>query len=163
MKRLFANLMVLGVLGVSTAAIAQDAQDHRRDALEQRRDRIDQRQNADAARANRIDQRQDAMAGRRNGIIANQRWGQYNRNVVAQQRFRAGFWRAPPGYAYRRWNYGETLPGLYFSQNYWLTNWAAYGLFAPPSGLVWVRYGPDVMLVDRYTGQIVQVRYGLFY
>ncbi|HEY7852430.1 MAG TPA: RcnB family protein, partial [Caulobacteraceae bacterium] len=88
---------------------------------------------------------------------------QWERNVQATRRFRGGFYRPPPGYAYRRWGWGQRLPGAYFAQNYWLTNWFTFGLFAPPQGLVWVRYGPDALLVDRYTGEIVQVRYGLFY
>ncbi len=37
------------------------------------------------------------------------------------------------------------------------------GLEAPPPGCVWVRYGPDLLLVQRYSGQIVDVIYGAFY
>ncbi|HXV01278.1 MAG TPA: RcnB family protein, partial [Caulobacteraceae bacterium] len=103
-----------------------------------------------------------AMDRRPNGA-AQARWSQFQRNVQAQHRFQGGFWRPPPGYLYRRWSYGQILPGLYFARNYWITNWITYGLFAPPAGLVWVRYGSDALLVDRVTGQIVQVQYGIFY
>ena len=34
----------------------------------------------------------------------------------------------------------------------------AYGLFTPP-GLIWVRYDDDALLIDQYTGEILQVRY----
>jgi Ni/Co efflux regulator RcnB len=170
MKRLIANLMVLGVLGAATAAAAQDQYQREQEANRNHRAMVEHQYLGQ--------KRQEILRNQRNGnamaehrylgekrqeIIQNQRWGNFQRNVQAQRRFQAGGWRAPPGYFYRRWSYGQVLPGLYLSQNYWITNWFAYGLFAPPPGLVWVRYGPDVLLVDRYTGQIVQVRYGIFY
>jgi len=30
-------------------------------------------------------------------------------------------------------------------------------------GYVWVRYGPDALLIDTYTGEIIQVRYDVFW
>jgi Ni/Co efflux regulator RcnB len=36
------------------------------------------------------------------------------------------------------------------------------GLYAPPPGFVWVRFGPDLLLVNRHTGQIADVIYGAF-
>jgi Ni/Co efflux regulator RcnB len=72
-------------------------------------------------------------------------------------------YRGPSGYSYRRWHYGDRLPRAYYARNFWLTNFVIYGLFAPPPGLIWVRYGPDALLIDQYTGEIVQVRYNVFY
>ena len=92
--------------------------------------------------------------------------GNFNRfrqNLRSPQHFRLGRYQAPRNYNYRRWSFGERLPFSYFARNYWLTNAIVYGLFAPPPGLIWVRYGPDALLVDQYTGEIVQVRYGVFY
>jgi Ni/Co efflux regulator RcnB len=85
------------------------------------------------------------------------------RNVVASRRFHAGAYRAPRGYRYRRWSYGAFLPRVYWGRDYWITDFLAYGLFAPPAGLVWVRYGPDALLIDEYTGEVIQVDYGVFY
>jgi Ni/Co efflux regulator RcnB len=85
------------------------------------------------------------------------------RNVVAAHRFHAGPYRAPPGWRYRRWVFGERLPGIYFGRDFWITDFIAFGLFAPPDGLVWVRYGPDAMLIDEYTGEIIQVDYAVFF
>lgn len=85
------------------------------------------------------------------------------RNVVAAHRFHAGIYRAPPGYVYRRWSYGEALPAIYWGRDYWITDFLAFGLFAPPDGYIWVRYGPDALLIDEYTGEIIQVDYGVFY
>ncbi len=85
------------------------------------------------------------------------------RNVFARHRFHAGIYRAPPGYRYRRWSYGAFLPAIYWNRDYWLTDFLAFGLFAPPPGFVWVRYGPDALLIDEYTGEIIQVDYGVFF
>jgi Ni/Co efflux regulator RcnB len=90
-------------------------------------------------------------------------WSRYRRIGHASHRYHAGHFRWPHDHHYRHWRYGEFLPSIFFGSNYWLRNWSAYGLYAPPSGLVWVRYGPDAMLVDRYTGEVVRVQYGVFY
>jgi len=84
------------------------------------------------------------------------------RNVTATRQFHAGVYRAPPGFVYRRWAFGQSLPAIYFARNYWLDNYIAFGLFAPPAGLVWVRYGPDALLINSNTGEIIQVEYGVF-
>ena len=87
----------------------------------------------------------------------------YRKAFNAPNHYHLGDYRAPPGYAYRRWNYGEVLPREYWAQDYWLNNYLNFGLVAPPDGYVWVRYGPDAVLIDEDTGEIVQVEYGLFY
>ncbi|HTT82947.1 MAG TPA: RcnB family protein [Rhizomicrobium sp.] len=85
------------------------------------------------------------------------------RNVTATRRFHAGIYHAPPGYHYRRWGYGQFLPAIYWGRDFWITDFLAFGLFAPPPGYIWVRYGPDALLIDEYTGEIIQVDYGVFY
>lgn len=87
----------------------------------------------------------------------------YRRNVTARLRFHYGDYRAPAGYAYRRWSYGERLPAVYFGRDYWIPNYLNFGLPWAPDGYVWVRYGSDAILIDEYTGEIVQVDYGVFY
>lgn len=63
----------------------------------------------------------------------------------------------------RRWYRGGWLPRDYwFASTFWLTNFIALGLAQPPSGAVWVQYGPDALLVDRNTGQIIEVRQDVF-
>jgi len=86
-----------------------------------------------------------------------------NRNVQAPHAFQAGAYRQPQGYEQRHWGYGDRLPGAYYARDYWLTDFALYGLFGPPEGLVWVRVGPDALLIDQYTGEVVQADYGVFY
>lgn len=85
------------------------------------------------------------------------------RNMQASQHFRSGSYSAPQGYHSRRWSYGERLPHGYFARNYWIADVMMFDLFAPPPGLIWVRVGDDALLIDQYSGDIVQVRYGVFY
>lgn len=87
----------------------------------------------------------------------------YRRATTASKRYRAGVYHAPHGYRYQRWSYGQYLPSSYFARSFWLTNALAYGLFSPPSDAVWVRYGPDALLVDRYNGEVISVQYNVFY
>ena len=69
----------------------------------------------------------------------------------------------PRGFAYRRWAPGLILPAVFLAPAYYYTNWAALGVSPPPPGFQWVRYGPDLVLVDVNTGQISDVVYGAFY
>jgi hypothetical protein len=77
--------------------------------------------------------------------------------------FHAAPFYYPGGWGYRRWAIGQFLPGLFLNQGYFIGNWAAYGLGPPPPGLQWVRYGPDALLVNVYTGQVVDTVYGVFW
>ena len=90
-------------------------------------------------------------------------FGAFRQNLTASRHFHAGGYNPPHGYSAHRWTYGERLPRDYFAQNYWLLNFGLFGLFAPPDGLVWVRVGDDALLIDEYTGEIIQVDYGVFY
>jgi Ni/Co efflux regulator RcnB len=84
-------------------------------------------------------------------------------NVQAPRHFRAGAYRPPQGFQSRHWGYGDRLPQAYYARSYWLTNFLTYGLLSPPSGLVWVRVGPDALLIDQYTGEVIRAEYGVFY
>ncbi|HEX3504715.1 MAG TPA: RcnB family protein [Xanthobacteraceae bacterium] len=69
----------------------------------------------------------------------------------------------PHGWAYRRWAVGATLPPLFLAPTYYYSNWAALGVPPPQPGFQWVRYGPDLLLVNVGTGQVADVVYGAFY
>jgi hypothetical protein len=69
----------------------------------------------------------------------------------------------PPGWAYRRWAVGAVLPPLFLAPAYYYTDWATLGLDPPPPGAQWVRYGPDLLLVNVHTGRIADVVDGVFY
>jgi Ni/Co efflux regulator RcnB len=68
----------------------------------------------------------------------------------------------PPGYAYQHWAAGLLLPGIFLSGSYYYDGYAALGLSPPPPGFRWVRYGPDLLLVNVVTGRIRDVAYGVF-
>lgn len=71
--------------------------------------------------------------------------------------------RYPRGYGYRRWSIGLLLPSLFLSNAYYYNNYASLGVGPPPPGYRWVRYGPDLLLVQRGSGRIADVIYGAFY
>jgi hypothetical protein len=71
--------------------------------------------------------------------------------------------RYPHGYRYRRWTIGLLLPHLFLSSPYFYDDYWALGIGAPPPGFRWVRYGPDLLLVNLRTGRIADVIYGAFY
>ncbi|HSZ51992.1 MAG TPA: RcnB family protein [Caulobacteraceae bacterium] len=55
------------------------------------------------------------------------------------------------------------MPTLFLTSTYFFNNWAMMGLEPPPPGYRWVRYGPDLLMVEVFTGRIVDVIYGAFY
>jgi Nickel/cobalt transporter regulator len=69
----------------------------------------------------------------------------------------------PHGWAYRQWAVGAVLPPLFLTPDYFYPEWAQLGLEPPPPGAQWVRYGPDLLLVDTVTGQVIDTAYGVFY
>jgi len=69
----------------------------------------------------------------------------------------------PGGYGYRRWGAGMILPGLFLAPLYYYSGWADLGLPPPDPGFQWVRYGPDLLLVNVATGQVVDTIYDAFY
>jgi Nickel/cobalt transporter regulator len=72
-------------------------------------------------------------------------------------------WAYPPGYGYRAWGIGAILPPLFWqSPTYYYTGWAGMGLPPPDPGYQYVQYGPDLLLVNVATGQVVQAFPGAF-
>jgi Ni/Co efflux regulator RcnB len=55
------------------------------------------------------------------------------------------------------------LPGVFLSSAYIYTRYSVLGLGPPPPGYYWVRYGPDLLLVEHRTRRIADVIYGAFY
>ena len=69
----------------------------------------------------------------------------------------------PSGWGYRAWGIGQFLPSLFLGSSYYFNDYASYGFGPPPYGYRWVRYGPDLLLVDRSSGRIAEVVRGVFY
>lgn len=72
-------------------------------------------------------------------------------------------WNYPRGWNYRRWRPGLALPALFWSSRYFFNDYGILGLGAPPRGYMWIRYGPDLLLVRRSDRRIVDVIYGAFF
>jgi Ni/Co efflux regulator RcnB len=68
----------------------------------------------------------------------------------------------PPGLAYRRWAVGAILPAVLLTRTYAYADYASLGLPPPSAGHRWVRYGPDLLLVDTHTGAVIRAAHGVF-
>jgi hypothetical protein len=76
--------------------------------------------------------------------------------------FRLGLYFDPFGWGYQRYSIGWRLWPSYYSSNYWF-NPVQYGLPYAPPGYQWVRYYDDALLVDTWSGQVVDVIYNFFW
>jgi Ni/Co efflux regulator RcnB len=80
----------------------------------------------------------------------------------AQRRFHVGWVNRPHGWYQRTWAFGEFLPFGWFAPEFYL-DYQDYGLAYPPVGCEWVREGPDAVLVNVWTGEVLSVAYGVFW
>jgi hypothetical protein len=71
--------------------------------------------------------------------------------------------RYPNGYGYVRFGIGARLPSIFLSAPYYFDNYYDAGLYPPSPGHRWVRYGPDLLLINLRTGQVDDVVYDVFY
>mgnify|MGYP002393328748 CR=1 FL=1 len=123
-----------------------------------RRDRFDRnRDHRDRFDRNRFDR--NRYDGRRG-----ERWsrGRYPSVYFSSHRYRHT-WRRPPGYYVHVWSYGDFLPRGWYGPDWWLIDPWDYGLPLPPPGFDWVRVGDDALLVDEFTGEIVQIVRDVFW
>jgi hypothetical protein len=98
--------------------------------------------------------------------------GWRNDNRYDWQRFRysnRGLFRSPYyapygyGYGYNRLSIGGLLDEIFWGRNYWISDPWQYRLPPAPYGTQWVRYYNDVILVDVYSGEVVDVIYDFFW
>lgn len=82
----------------------------------------------------------------------------YNRST-----FRIGFYYDPFGYNYRRWSAGSFLFPSYYGSRYWLNDPWQYRLPPAYGPYRWVRYWNDALLVNIYTGEVVDVIHSFFW
>ena len=72
--------------------------------------------------------------------------------------FRFSIYLDPFGWSYRPYSIGWRLwPNYYRSSRYWLHDAWTYRLPYAPPGYRWIRYYGDVLLVDTWDGQVVDV------
>lgn len=67
------------------------------------------------------------------------------------------------GYGYQRFGIGFTLNSLLYSSQYWINDPFYYRLPAVEGPYRWVRYYNDALLVDIYTGEVVDTIHDIFW
>lgn len=115
--------------------------------------------------------------GDRDTRRGDRRRGDWNRGWRNDRRYDWGSWRRfnrnrfhlSPYYSpYRNWNYsrfsiGFFLEPLFFHNRYWIGDPWQYRLPPAAYGTQWVRYYNDVLLVDIYTGEVLDVIHDFFW
>ncbi len=82
----------------------------------------------------------------------------------ARQRFSIGSYFLPRGYSTRVWYVGDWLPYDYYADvRYHLGAPWSYNLYDPPIGCHWIRVGADALLIDYYSGEVLEAVYSLFW
>jgi Ni/Co efflux regulator RcnB len=71
--------------------------------------------------------------------------------------FHLGLYYDPFGWSYRPYSIGWRLWPSYYSSRYWINDPYEYRLPYAPPGYRWIRYWDDALLVDTFTGQVVDV------
>ena len=77
--------------------------------------------------------------------------------------YRLGRYHDPYRYGYRRFSIGLFLGAGYYGNNYWLNDPWQYRLPPAYGPYRWVRYYNDALLVNIYSGEVVDVIYGFFW
>jgi Ni/Co efflux regulator RcnB len=77
--------------------------------------------------------------------------------------FHLGFYYDPFGWGYSPYQIGWRLWPSYYSSRYWINDPWQYRLPYAPAGTRWVRYYNDAVLVDTWSGQVVDVIYNFFW
>lgn len=89
-------------------------------------------------------------------------WQDYRRRN--RSRFSIGFYYSPySNYNYQPLSVGIVLSEPFFSDRYWINNPSHYRLPEAYGSYRWVRYYNDVVLVDLYSGAVVDVVYNFFW
>ena len=86
-------------------------------------------------------------------------WRSRNRNAFHLSPYYAPY----RNWSYRRFSVGLFLDSLFYDQRYWIGDPYDYRLPPAPYGTRWVRYYDDVILVDVYTGEVLDVIYDFFW
>ena len=77
--------------------------------------------------------------------------------------YRLGRYSDPYGWGYRRWAAGYRLWPTYYGSRFWLEDPWMYRLPPAYGPYRWVRYYDDALLVNVYTGHVVDTVYNFFW
>jgi hypothetical protein len=81
---------------------------------------------------------------------------------VAHARVRVEPYRFTAEHPYHRYRHGEVFPPALILGAFFIQDYLDLGLAQPPYGAEWVRFGPDAVLVDRRTGEVLDTVYGVY-
>ncbi len=94
----------------------------------------------------------------------NRRYDWYSYRRTYPSTFRVGIYYSPfRNYSYRRLNIGFFLDSLFYSNRYWINDPWQYRLPDVYGPYRWVRYYDDALLVNTYSGEVVDVIYSFFW
>lgn len=92
------------------------------------------------------------------------RYDWYGYRAHNRHHYQMGRYYAPyRNYSYRRLSIGFTLDSMFYGDSYWLNDPWSYRLPEVYGPYRWVRYYDDVLLVDIYTGEVVDVIHDFFW
>jgi Ni/Co efflux regulator RcnB len=88
-------------------------------------------------------------------------WGDWRRHH--RRRFHLHAYIDPFGWAYYRYWIGWRLWPGYYSSRFWIVDPWEYRLPPAPPGTRWIRYYNDALLVDMWSGEVVDVIHDFFW
>lgn len=88
-------------------------------------------------------------------------WHDYRRRY--SWLFNLGFYYDPFGWNYYPYSIGYRMWPSYYSSSFWLNDPWQYRLPYAPPGTRWIRYYDDAILVDMWSGQVLDVIYDFFW
>ncbi len=107
--------------------------------------------------------------GRRNAVHWNTNWRNdahhdwHNWRRHHGSWFHLGFYYDPFGWGYQPYSIGWRMWPNYYSSSFWINNPSQYQLPYAPPGTQWVRYYNDAVLVDMWSGEVLDVVYNFFW
>ena len=93
----------------------------------------------------------------------NDRYDWWNYRNRYRSLYRLGRYNDPYGWGYRRWSIGYSLWPSHYGSNFWLNDPWMYRLPPAYGPYRWVRYYDDAVMVNIYTGNVVDVVYNFFW
>ncbi len=140
--------------------------ERRTDRRDDRRDTRDANRNGyrDANRAQDNRRYDNQRRWDRREWRSNHRYNWYNHRHQNRNIFRLGRYYAPyRGYSYRRFSIGFTISSGFYGSRYWINDPWSYRLPDVYGPYRWVRYYDDVLLVNIYSGEVVDVIHNFFW
>lgn len=111
----------------------------------------------------RADSQRSSSHGWSTGWRKSSKYDWYNWRKRNRWLFNLGYYYDPFGWSYRPYSIGWRMWPSYYSSRYWLNDPWQYRLPYAPPGYRWIRYWDDAVLVDTWTGEVVDVIYNFFW